>query len=508
MMRGFLRSLREAARLAGAAALAFPLVWFPPLAFAGWDTFTVVKKPNGGTVVAPSMRSLLRDAFSRPGAVQTLPGGGVNATAPVALPVGNTSVGATAGQALSRGALLRGAARIATGIGPAGIAVGLALEFARCEADGGLIQCEQGQGETLQQVVRYRWAQNQYASTHEAGAWANCAAAFAGWPYNGCKKVTLVSAQCTPSSASCMWDIEANNGAKLYGRGTYREVVNQLQCPANMIKVAGLCWTEDPSGGLVGPTVATGADDLGNRFLDWRNQPGWPSGASDDKVAEDIANAPDTVDPFKGESFDAPSLSGGPATADGGSKVSTKINADGTKTQTTTTTTHNITYNQNNYNITTTTTTIIQNFDQNDDPLGPPITEEETETPPAGDPNAPGEPVEDLECGLPGYPPCKIDETGTLTSVEPDLTDITARGDALTGAIDELAGRNGPSWTFTFALPSGCSVINAGEFAGVPLTIDVCRFQPDIHAIMSVVWALATVWVVIGMVGRTLHGGG
>lgn len=258
----------------------------------------------------------------------------------------------------------------------------------------------------------------------------------------------------------------------------------------------------------MGPTTVQGAEGLGDRLLNWRNNPGWPSGASDVEVAKDLANAPSSVDPFQGETLDAPSLSGGPATADGGSKTSTKVNADGTKTQTTTTTTHNITYNQNNYTITTVTTTIIQNFDENDDPLGPPVTEEETETPPAGDPNAPTEPAEDLECGLPGYPPCKIDETGTETSVEPDLTEITASGDALTGAIDELAGRNGPSWTFTFALPSNCSVINAGDFAGVPLTIDVCRFQPDIHAIMSVVWALATVWFAIGMVGRTLQGGG
>lgn len=497
--RGHLRALC-------AAVVALPLVWWPFLAMANpyLAAWNVIKTASGGKVVLPTASNLLRQFQLSGASLAALPGGGVNATASVALPVGNTMVGATAGQAFSRAALLRGAARIATGIGPAGIAIGLALEFARCEADGGLIQCEQGQEETLQEVVRYRWAPGQYASSHEAGAQANCAEAFSVWPYNGCKRVKLVSAECTPSSASCTWDIEANNGAYWSGRVTYREVVNQLQCPANMIKVAGLCWTEDPAGGLVGPTVATGADDLGNRFLDWRNQPGWPSGASDDKVAEDIANAPDTVDPFKGETFDPPSLSGGPATADGGSKVSTKINADGTKTQTTTTTTHNITYNQNNYTVTTVTTTIVQNFDENDDPLGPPVTEEETETPPAVDPNAPTEPAEDLECGLPGYPPCKIDEQGTPPPEDP-FEDPDEWFEPIRGVFDNPPTAD-TSWSWSFSLPSSCSVLTVGTFAGHTVTLDLCQWQPMIHSIVSMVWLIAGIWLGVGMVGRTLGG--
>lgn len=507
--RGHLRAL-------GAAVIALPLVWAPPLAFAGWDTFTVVKKPNGGTVVAPSMRSLLRDAFSRPGAVQSLPGGGVNATAPVALPVGNTSVGATGGQALSRGALLRGAARVAVGLGP-GLAIAAALEFVRCRDDGtsiaGIIECDPLTDPQPFTGPHYRWTSAYPWVPTRAQACEQVAAAF----NSAATPMSCQGNAYTPVYTS----VPHPSGVETHCLTTW-QVPNLYTCAlVDQSATHQVSKTNTTTTSCVPPSAPGGPDgkcttpeenwipeeDLGGRFLDWRNQPGWPSAASDDKVAQDLANAPDTVDPFEGETFDAPSLSGGPATADGGSKTSTKINADGTKTQTTTTTTHNITYNQNNYTFTTTTTTIIQNFDQNDDPLGPPITEEQTETPPAGDPNAPAELPEDLECGLPGYPPCKIDETGTPSSVDVSQEAVNdSKADALE-AITGLGNVQAPAWSWTFALPSGCTPIVIGPFAGHSVGVDLCEWQPMIHDIVSLIWIAAAIWGCVGLVGRTLSTG-
>lgn len=502
-------------RAVGAAVVALPLVWAPPLAFAGWDTFTVVKKPNGGTVVAPSMRSLLRDAVSRSGAVQALAGGGVKATAPLALPVGNTSVGVTAGQVLSRGALLRGAARVASWSVP-GLAITAALEFVRCRSDGtsiaGIIECDPltdpqpFTGTHYRYSAAYPWvptrAQACEQVAHNFNAPQSQVTCYSGGQhYSMTLVVTAVPHASDETACVASWQtydawcsvVPASNI-----QGIYKTTTTTTSCapPSEPGGPDGKCTLPEENW--------TPVDDLGDRFLDWRNQPGWPSAANDQGLAQDIASAPDTVDPFQGQTFDAPSLSGGPSTADGGSKVSTKVNPDGTKTTTTTTTTHNITYNQNNYNITTTTTTIIQNFDENDDPLGPPITETETDTPPAGDPNVPEEPVEDLECGLPGYPPCKIDEQGTPPPEDP-FEDPDEWFDPIRGVFDNPPTAD-TSWSWSFSLPSSCSVLTVGTFAGHTVTLDLCQWQPMIHSIVSMVWLIAGIWLGVGMVGRTLGG--
>lgn len=101
------------------------------------------------------------------------------------------------------------------------------------------------------------------------------------------------------------------------------------------------------------------------------------------------------------------------------------------------------------------------------------------------------------ECGSPGKPACKIDETGT-----PDGKGATdAAGKALddatkawTDKLTEVTKADGKdtSWGWFPALPAGnCTpfVISA-KFAA----IDWCRVVPNIQAIMQWIWATATIF--------------
>lgn len=114
------------------------------------------------------------------------------------------------------------------------------------------------------------------------------------------------------------------------------------------------------------------------------------------------------------------------------------------------------------------------------------------------------EPIE--LCGLPGTPPCKIDEAGTAepdTSVDIDadvsnaqkpLDDLIADPDSVLPAF--------PSLSWNFSLPTGCAVIDIAAFAPYLTGIDICQFQPLFHDIMSMVWVLGGLFGAISMFWR------
>ena len=133
---------------------------------------------------------------------------------------------------------------------------------------------------------------------------------------------------------------------------------------------------------------------------------------------------------------------------------------------------------------------------------------------PSGDPSAnPGTTKIELEtCGLPGKPACKIDETGTPVAADALTALASGKGtldqsktDALT-KVAEAGGASGKNtgWTFSFAFPSGCSPYVVSGFKDI--TIDMCQYQPQIHDLMSMIWAATAVFFCIGMVGRTMRG--
>lgn len=154
---------------------------------------------------------------------------------------------------------------------------------------------------------------------------------------------------------------------------------------------------------------------------------------------------------------------------------------------------------------TTTTTTTTTTTGTNPD--GSPITETKTDTetttttpvPPPGTttPNTPPQ-GEDLECGLPGTPPCKIDESGTPPPGDANFDAATAEievfksglYEALQAKLDEIVHE----WTWTFQLPTGCASLQFDTKVGPVVEIDMCQWQPMIHDIMSMLWAAAGVW--------------
>ena len=113
-------------------------------------------------------------------------------------------------------------------------------------------------------------------------------------------------------------------------------------------------------------------------------------------------------------------------------------------------------------------------------------------------------------CGAPGQPMCnvKVDETGTAanagTTFDAAKEAVENSGNQTIEKINQARDRtDGPAWSFTFALPTGCSPYPVG-FGEVVL--NVCQYQGTIHDLLSMVWAAVTAFTIIGMVGRTIRG--
>jgi len=115
-----------------------------------------------------------------------------------------------------------------------------------------------------------------------------------------------------------------------------------------------------------------------------------------------------------------------------------------------------------------------------------------------------GEPS--ITCGLPGTPPCKIDETGTPGFDDPFESDPKESWFRPLLDLFQDPDTADTSWSWSFALPTGCTPITVGPFAGQSVEVNLCTYQPMIHDLMSLVWVGATIWICVGMVGRTLGG--
>lgn len=172
------------------------------------------------------------------------------------------------------------------------------------------------------------------------------------------------------------------------------------------------------------------------------------------------------------------------------STTAVTVNADGTTSTTTTLTPAQSTSTTVNSNGLT-KTTVVTSPDGSTVTVASPTTKAD-------------EPSE--TCGLPGTPACKIDETGTkadagATFDEPK-TKIDEAKTAAETAIAAAGNIAAPAWSFTFQLPTGCAPYVTG-IKGVVL--NVCQYQSTIHGLLSVIWAAATAFAMIGMVGRTIR---
>lgn len=115
-------------------------------------------------------------------------------------------------------------------------------------------------------------------------------------------------------------------------------------------------------------------------------------------------------------------------------------------------------------------------------------------------------------CGLPNTPKCVIEEKGTPEKA--DLVDATtAIENAHKGRQDQVAEVSKPdgkntAWTFTLALPTGCTALNVDmryKGMGQMVNLDPCQAQGVMHDLMSLLWSAGTIFVVAGMFGRTLR---
>lgn len=114
-------------------------------------------------------------------------------------------------------------------------------------------------------------------------------------------------------------------------------------------------------------------------------------------------------------------------------------------------------------------------------------------------------PLEVITCGLPGKPPCKIDESGTPTEALPDPAASVAGATAAILACIASPSSCFPSFptlSWDFALPTGCGVIDLPAFAPYLSGVDICPYQPMFHELMSVVWMLGGLFGAISMFWR------
>lgn len=173
----------------------------------------------------------------------------------------------------------------------------------------------------------------------------------------------------------------------------------------------------------------------------------------------------------------------GPASVAESPTTTTTTNPQGQTSTTTTQVTNNITYQGDSYTYTTNNTQVNPDGSTSTTTGAP-----EIET-----------------CGLPGTPACRIDETGT-PAAPPDTS--AQDGDAIVRDTREAVTNPDtffpqlPPINWTFALPSGCSVIPTPAFSPALDSVDICQFQPMFHDLMGVVWVLGGLFGAIRLFWR------
>lgn len=122
-------------------------------------------------------------------------------------------------------------------------------------------------------------------------------------------------------------------------------------------------------------------------------------------------------------------------------------------------------------------------------------------------PNKPAE-GEDLECGLPGTPPCKIDETGTPAeapeSIEKAADDYKTSMDELRDIVKSSDDKGMfESLRGVFLVPpiAACSPFDLPNDMG---SIDPCPVVDGVREVMAYIWALTALWWCLGMIREVI----
>lgn len=116
-------------------------------------------------------------------------------------------------------------------------------------------------------------------------------------------------------------------------------------------------------------------------------------------------------------------------------------------------------------------------------------------------------------CGLPGKPPCKMDETGT-----PDGVPEGVYGPKVDAVADEIAGNRGTiagdsdksffsSWNLFFSAPPvvACEPVVLPEHRGVSMgELNPCPVVDGVRTVMAYIWALAALYLCLRMVRQVI----
>lgn len=277
---------------------------------------------------------------------------------------------------------------------------------------------------------------------------------------------------------------------------------------ADVARLEGLGWTYLSNGGWFhdfnktfsgSQTLAPSVPSSQREFIDAvAAKSGWPSTSAISRVlAEPAAGI--------GEKIKTEPLSvTGPATSQGKQTVTQNVTNNTTKTETVT---HNHTYEGAKVNTTTVTTTTVVN-----NTTGETVDQStKTEAP------TPAEPQ--ITCGLPDTPICavKVNEDDTpevlpKTEYEPladkvkqsqeeGLERMKTPGD--TSAL--FAG-----WNVFFSAPpfASCSPIVLPAFKGASMgSLDPCPVVDGMRQVMGYIWAVAGLFLCLGMVRQSVQGG-
>jgi len=444
---------------------------------------TVAYSPTGGTVTPGNL--LGSPTWRAWGSL------GPSATARDTLRIGVGSAVADLGwnRVLSPANLARGAARALPYVA-VGSLIYAAFEAVRCRSiAGGGIECDMGSDPSQQSATLYRFRPTQ---AHPIEDFASRGAACSAWQ-------TYLNAQSAAVQYSVTGGTETASNYTCYMNqvtytcsqgGTYPNCTNGSVSTSTKNdpygsgnKVSGT--VAGCASGVVGPDgkcatgtyVQTQPDTAAQRVTDY--SPQWPTQPA--QVAQQAAEHVDLA-PYAEPA--AQPLTG-PTSVPGPIRTTTTTDAQGnTSTQTQQTVT-NMTYQGDTYN--TTTTIVTTNND------GSTTVEER--------------PVEIEVCGLPSTPPCKIDESGTPSSV----ADSAARSEVATAvegyrqAIEQdIATIQEPTFGFIGAPPIvACSPI---EFPFDIGSLDPCGVVEPVRAIMAYVWALVAAWLALGWIREAANG--
>jgi hypothetical protein len=116
------------------------------------------------------------------------------------------------------------------------------------------------------------------------------------------------------------------------------------------------------------------------------------------------------------------------------------------------------------------------------------------------------EPEPSITCGLPDTPACILDGSGIPTAQSVPTDTLERAHDPIRDIVQDPSSvlPQLPTISWLFALPTYCGPIEfGGAFDPYLSSIDVCRFQPMFHEIMSLVWALGGLFGAISMFMRS-----